>query len=343
VSKLGRTLEQIAAIVGQSEVVGDGSFLCQRVAPLDSATEDDLSFVRDRKAEKLARESSAGVLVVGELFTGTEAHQLVVPDVMAAMIQVLAYIGKQKRLQAPAVHPRASVAEDASLGEDVIVGAGAVVSSGAVVGDRTVIYANAYVGLRSRIGADSIIHPNVSIMEDVTIGERAIVHSGTVIGCDGYGFVAHQGRQIKVPQVGEVVIGDDVEIGACATIDRATIARTEIGRGTKIGDLVHIAHNVQIGEDVLLLPTVAISGSTKVEDRVIFAGRSGCAGHLTIGEGAILGAATIVYKDVEPGAVLWGSPARDKATEMRVQSALSKLPEMMKEIREMRRALSDDE
>lgn len=342
-SKLGLTLNQIAEYVDGAQIVGNSGFFCRSVAPLDSATANDLSFVRDGKARKQVSQSRAGALVVDERLEGVDAHQLVVPDVMAAMIRVLDYVATVKRKHEVAIHPQAVVAKDAEIGSDVVIGAGAVVEAGAVVGDRAMIYANTYIGLRSRVGDDSIVHPNVTIMEDVTIGDRAIVHSGTVIGCDGYGFVPFEGRQVKVPQVGEVVIGDDVEIGACTTIDRGTISATEIARGTKIGDLVHIAHNVQIGEDVLLLPTVAVSGSTKVGDRAIFAGRAACAGHLTIGEGAVLGAATSVYKDVEPGAVLWGSPARDKATEMRVQSALSKLPEMMKEIREIRRALSDDE
>jgi UDP-3-O-[3-hydroxymyristoyl] glucosamine N-acyltransferase len=342
-SRLGLTLQQIVELIEGSSVVGDSGFLCESVAPLQLAGENDLSFVRDSKAEKLAKRSRAGALVVREALDDVNACQLVVPDVMTAMIRVLERIGSKKRLQPIGVDPRAMVDDDADLGADVVIGPGAVVSKGAAIGDRAVIYGNAYVGLRSRIGEDSIIHPNVTIMEDVTIGKRTIIHGGTVIGSDGYGFVPHQGKQVKVPQVGEVVIGDDVEIGACSTIDRATIARTLIGNGTKIGDLVHVAHNVEIGEDVLLLPTVAISGSTKMGNRVIFAGRAACSGHLKIGDDAVLGAAAIAFKDVEQGAVLWGNPARDKTTEMRIQSILPKLPEMAKEIRRLRRAITEDE
>jgi len=341
-AKLGLTLQQIAELVEEARVIGDESFLCRSVAPLESASGEDLSFVRNRKAERVAGRSGAGALVVSEVLEGLQVHQLVVPDVMAAMILVLQRIGEEKRRQPAGVDPRAIIGDGVELASEVTIGAGAVVCKGAEIGSRAVIYSNAYIGFRSRIGEDSIIHPNVTIMEDVTIGKRAIIHGGTVIGCDGYGFVQHQGRQVKVPQVGEIVIGDDVEIGACATIDRATIGRTEIGNGTKIGDLVHIAHNVEIGEDVLLLPQSAISGSAKVGDRVIFAGRAACSGHLTIGEGAVLGAAAVTYKDVAPGAVLWGNPAHDKATEMRIQSILPKLPEMVKELRKLRRAVSED-
>ena len=342
-SKLNLTLAQVASLVGEGRVVGDAEYLCRAVVPLESAGAADLSFVRDRKAEKAARESRAGALVVSEQLEGIDAHQLVVPDTMQALIRVLERIGRDKRRQSIGVHPRAVVEEGVELGSDIVIGAGAVVCRGAEIGDRVIVYANAYVGRRSRIGEDSLIYPNVTIMEDVTIGKRAIIHSGTVIGCDGYGFVAHEGKQTKVPQVGEIVIGDDVEIGACSTIDRATIASTRIGNGTKIGDLVHIAHNVDIGDDVLLLPTVAISGSVSVGNRVIFAGRAGCAGHVTIGEGAVLGATTVAYKDVPAGAVLWGNPAHDKTTEMRIQSLLPRLPEIVRELRELRRSVKAPE
>ena len=208
-AKLGLTLQQVADLVEEARIIGDGSFFCRSVAPLESASREDLSFVRDRKAEKVAYRSAAGALVVSEALEGSGANQLVVSDVMAAMIRVLQSIGDQKRRQPAGVDAQAIVDGSAELGSEVTIGAGAVVCEGAVIGDRAVIYPNAYVGFRSRIGADSLIHPNVTIMEDVTIGERAIIHGGTVVGSDGYGFVQHDGKHVKVPQVGEVVIGDD--------------------------------------------------------------------------------------------------------------------------------------
>ena len=179
----------------------------------------------------------------------------------------------------------------------------------------------------------------VTVLEDVTIGNRVLIHAGTVVGSDGYGFLQLEGRHLKIPQVGRVVIGDDVEIGALTTIDRATLDETVIGRGTKVGDLCHIAHNCRIGEDALILPTVAISGSVTVGDRVLFAGRSGCADNLTVGEGAVLGGTAVAFKDVPAGATLWGNPARDKTLEMRIQATMRHLPEMQRDLRAVKKKL----
>ena len=154
-----------------------------------------------------------------------------------------------------------------------------------------------------------------------------------MIGADGYGYIQSEGKHLKVPQVGEILIGDDVEIGALTTVDRATVDQTTIGRGTKIGDMCHVAHNCDVGEDVLLLPTSQMGGSVTVGDRAVFAGRAACIDNLEIGAGATLGATAVAFKDVAPGAVLWGIPARDKRKEMRTQVALGRLPEMQKELR----------
>jgi UDP-3-O-[3-hydroxymyristoyl] glucosamine N-acyltransferase len=191
------------------------------------------------------------------------------------------------------------------------------------------------------IGADTMLAPNVVIMEDVTIGERVIIHGGTVVGGDGYGFLQHDGKHVKIPQVGAIEIGDDVEIGALTTIDRATVDTTVIGRGTKIGDLVHVAHNCDVGQDVLLLPTVAVSGSARIGDRAILAGRSGVADGVTVGEDAILGGCCVTYKDVDAGANLWGNPARDRMLQMRIEATLSMLPEMKRELRDLRKKLGN--
>jgi UDP-3-O-[3-hydroxymyristoyl] glucosamine N-acyltransferase len=335
-AKLEKTLVEIAEIAGGGSIVGESDFFCSRVAPLEEAEADELSFVRDRKSLADARKTRAGALVVAEELPDFGGQQLVVEDPFAAMIAVLQIVAIEKRRQPVGVDPLARIEEGVELGQDVIVGAGAVIRSGAKIGDRAVIHPQVHVGFRSVIGEESVIHPQVVIMEDVTIGRHVVVHGGTVIGCDGYGYVPAEGRQVKVPQVGEVVVGDDVEVGALVTIDRATIGATVIGRGTKIGDLVHVAHNCRIGEDVLLLPTAAVSGSVTVGDRAIFAGRAGCAGHLTIGEDARLGATSVAYKDVPPGAVLWGNPAKEKTHEMRVQLLLARLPEIYRELQSLK-------
>jgi len=338
-SQLRMTLAEIQAYVDEGEVVGSPDFFCRSVASLDKAGDDQLSFVKDRRYFDKARRTGAGALLVPERIEGFEGNQLVVSDSHRVFGQLLTKIATEKRRQPPGIHPGAHVDESAEIGSDVTIGGGAVVREGAMIGDRSVLYANTYVGQRSVIGADTVLYPNVLILEDVTIGDRVLIHGGTVVGSDGYGFVQHEGQHIKIPQVGAVVIGDDVEIGALTTIDRATLDQTVIGRGTKIGDLCHIAHNCQIGENVLVLPTVAISGSVTVGDGAIFAGRSGCADNLTIGEGAVLGGTSVAFKDVPAGAQMWGNPARDKMQEMRIQGVLRHLPEMQRELRAVKKKL----
>jgi len=336
-SQLGMTLAEIQAFVGEGEIVGSPDFFCQSVASLEKAGGDEISFVKARRYFDIAQTTGAGALLVPERIEGFAGNQLIVSDSHRVFGQLLAKIALEKRQQPLGIHPGAHVDESAKIGTDITIGVGAVVREGATIGDRSILYSNSYVGQRSVVGADTVLYPNVLILEDVTIGDRVLIHGGTVVGSDGYGFVQHEGRHIKVPQVGAVVIGDDVEIGALTTIDRATLDETVIGNGTKIGDLCHIAHNCQIGENVLVLPTVAISGSVTVGDGAIFAGRSGCADNLTIGEGAVLGGTSVAFKDVPAGAQMWGNPARDKMQEMRIQGVMRRLPEMQRDLRAVKK------
>lgn len=335
-SHLAMTLDEVRSFVGEGEIVGSTSFYCQSVASLESATEDQLSFVKHESNFERARSSRAGALLVPAVIEDLATNQLVVDNPYAVFGVLLRKIALEKRTHPSGIHPTAAVDASASLDDNVTIGAGAVVRENAVLGEGSVLYPNTYVGQRSNIGSDCVLHPGVVVLEDVTLGNRVIIHSNTVIGSDGYGYIQHEGRHLKVPQVGEVVIGDDVEIGSLATIDRATLDRTVVGRGTKIGDLVHVAHNCQIGEDVLLLPTVAISGSVTVGDRAIFAGRSGCSDNITIGEDAVMGGTSVAWKDVPAGAQMWGNPARDKMLEMRIQGALRKLPQLQRDLRAVR-------
>ncbi len=338
-SRLQMTLAEVRDEVGGGELHGDPAFVCRAVAPLERAGPDDLSYVKGRRQLAGARDSGAGALLVPEPVEGSGAHQLVVPDPAAAFGRLLARIAREKRRQPAGVHPQAVVDPGAEIGAGVTIGAGAVVREGAKIGDRAVLYPNVYVGQRSSVGEDSVLHPGVVVMEDVAIGRRVVIHGGTVVGCDGYGYLQREGRHLKVPQVGDIVIGDDVEIGALVTVDRATIDRTTIGRGTKIGDLSHVAHNVEIGEDVLVLPTSAISGSVKVGDRAILAGRAGAIDNIEIGAGAMLGATSVAFKDVPAGAQVWGTPARDKMTEIRAQSAFGRLPDLLRDLRRIKKRL----
>lgn len=335
-AKLDLSLTEVARLV-DGEIFGDPSFHCHDLASLDAAGKADLSFIKSSKLEKRARASAAGALMVPRRIDGLAAHQVVVAEPFAAFVRLLEKIAEEQRPVPEGVSAGAFVDPSARLQPDVAIGPGAVIEREVEIGGGTVIHAGAYVGARSRIGELCVLHPGVVVREDVTLGARVVVQPGAVLGADGYGYLQVDGRHHKVPQVGEVVVGDDVEIGALTTIDRATVDRTVIGRGTKIGDLVHLAHNCTVGEDVLLFPTVAISGSCRIGDRVIFAGRSGCSDNLEFGDDAVIGGTAVAWKDVPAGAQMWGNPAREKTRELRIQTVLAKLPEMQKKLRALER------
>jgi UDP-3-O-[3-hydroxymyristoyl] glucosamine N-acyltransferase len=227
----------------------------------------------------------------------------------------------------------------------VTVGPYAVVEEDAALGDRVRIGAHAVVGARCRIGDESVLHPHVVLYAGTQIGSRVILHSGVCLGVDGFGYVPTAEGIEKVPQVGACVVGDDVEIGGNCVIDRGSIGRTELGSGTKLDNLVHIAHNVRIGKGVLLAGMTGIAGSAEIEDGVMTGGQVGIAGHVTVGTGSRIGAQGGVIGDIEPGATVSGYPARDHRGYMRAMGAVFKLPDALKKVRELERrlqALEDD-
>jgi UDP-3-O-[3-hydroxymyristoyl] glucosamine N-acyltransferase len=209
------------------------------------------------------------------------------------------------------------------------------------VGPRAIVLAGCYVGAGARIGADAFLYPNVTVRERCEIGERVIVHSGTVIGSDGFGFVRDGQVHRKLPQVGNVVVEDDVELGACVTIDRATTGTTRIGAGSKIDNLVQIAHNVQVGKNCIIVAQVGISGSTVLGDDVVLAGQVGVVGHIEIGAGAMIGAKSGVSKSVKPGEKLFGIPALPVTQAMRIEASLRHLPELIQTVRHLKRRVEE--
>jgi UDP-3-O-[3-hydroxymyristoyl] glucosamine N-acyltransferase len=278
------------------------------VAPLAEAEESQLSFLSNPKYAPQLASTNAGAVLISEDAAGDDERFIRVANPYFAMASVVAKFFAY-RPTPKGIAPLASIASTATLGANVAIGPFTTIGDDAVIGDGVVIYQNVSIEAGTVIGDGTVVYPQVSIYERSIIGKRCIIHSGTVIGADGYGFATHGGRHHKIPQIGIVRIGDDVEIGAGCTIDRAALGETSIGDGTKIDDQVMVAHNVKVGKHCLLVAQVGIAGSTELGDYVVVAGQSGFAGHLTIGNGVQVAAKSAVLDDVADGVKVMGIPA----------------------------------
>ncbi|HKY33365.1 MAG TPA: UDP-3-O-(3-hydroxymyristoyl)glucosamine N-acyltransferase [Candidatus Polarisedimenticolia bacterium] len=326
----GFALEDLARRL-KGRVLGDPRLQVRGVAPLGAAGPHDLSFLANRRYLHEARNSRAGAILVAEGTDLPGRTLLVVPDPYAGLAAALDLFHPAERPR-PGVSPRSIVAASSTVGEGASVQAGAVLGERCRLGARAVVMAGAVLGDDVSVGEDTTIHPNVIIYPRCVLGSRVIVHAGTVIGSDGFGFAREGEAHRKIPQVGNVVIGDDVEIGANVAIDRGTFGSTVIGRGTKIDNLVQIGHNVQVGENSILVAQAGISGSTRLGRGVIFAGQSGAAGHLTIGDGARVGAKSAVVQDVPPGGFVIGHPAIEAGAWRRAAVLFARLPELRRRL-----------
>lgn len=300
-------ISEIVAFVG-GRYVGPAGRTVDGVAPLAEAGEAQLSFLSNPKYVTQLASTRAGAILVGPDVHGDDERFIRVGNPYVAMASVVAkYFDLRPMPQG--ISPLASIAPSAKLGANVAVGPFSTIADDVVVGDGVVIFQNVSIEAGSMIGEGTIVYPQVSIYDRSIIGSRCIIHSGVVIGADGYGFATEGGRHHKIPQIGVVRIGDDVEIGAGSTIDRAALGETIIGDGTKIDDQVMVGHNVKIGRHCLLVAQVGIAGSTELGDGVVVAGQSGFAGHLRIGNGVQVAAKSAVFNDVPDGAKVMGIPA----------------------------------
>src|SRR5258706_1808775 len=331
---ISRTLAELAEALGGT-VVGDPRTVIRGVAGIREAGASDITFLANARYEAHLAETRAAAVICSR-----EPRQCTIP-----MLQVdNPYLAFQKAVKvfrpdpyrsASGVHASAVVAPDATVGTAVSIGAHCVVERGAHLGDRVVLMPGSYVGALASVGDDSFLYPNVVIREECVLGARCILHPGVVIGGDGFGYALDDGRYQKVPQVGNVVIGDDVEIGANTTVDRATTGSTRVGDGTKIDNLVQIGHNVVIGRHCIIVAQVGISGSAELEDHVTVAGQAGLAGHLKLGKGSTVAAQSGVPRSIRPGAVVSGSPAMPHNVWGRLVALLPKVPQLFQRTRDL--------
>lgn len=328
------TLGEIARFVG-GELVGESGIEITGISGIKEAVEGDITFLANPKYFPLIHTTKAAAIITSRDVVDFTKPLIKTEDPSFAFAKVVELIIPKTRSDPKGIHPTAVVSSKAILGKDVSVGAHTIIEDDALIQDGTIIYGLCYIGSKVKIGKNCLIYSNVSIRESVEIKNNVIVHCGAVIGSDGFGFTMLRGAQYKIPQIGNVVIEDDVEIGANVTIDRARFDKTVVGRGTKIDNLVHIAHNVIIGENCTIIAQAGISGSTTLGKGVILAGQAGLVGHIHIGDGAIVAAQAGVTKSVESNTKVSGYPAKPHNLAKRVNACLQRLPETYDKIKEL--------
>jgi len=337
----GKSLKELAEHVG-GEVRGDGQIAIKAVSTLDKAGASEITFLNNKKYEPLLKTTKASAVIVAKPVE-TNAALLITEDPYYALMQIAVLLHGHRKHKKVGISKRASVAETAKLGTNCNVYDFALISENARIGKNCCIYPGAFIGPDVKMGDDCIVYANAVIYDGCEIGNRVIIHANAVIGEDGYGFATHKGEHHKIPQIGRVVLEDDVEIGACCTIERATLGDTIIGKGAKVGDMVAIGHGTKVGAHCLLVPQVGISGSTTLGHHCVVGGQVGIVGHIKIGNMVTIGAQSGVGHDIPDGATILGSPALDANKTKRVYASIQHLPEMRKSIRDLEKRLAEQE
>jgi len=334
-----RTLQELADILG-GVVLGDAAHSVNGLAPLEAATSDKITFLANPRYASKVQETGAGAVLMaagGERYD-RNVIEVANPYLAFAKLLTLFYVQKHPVL---GVSPQAHIGGNVSIGGDVTIYPGASVGDGVKLGDRCVIHPGAVLYSGVVVDEDTVIHANVTVRERCRIGKRCVIQPGAVIGSDGFGYAPDGSSYYPIPQIGIVVLDDDVEIGANSCIDRAALETTRIRRGTKLDNLVQIAHNCQIGEDCMIVSQVGISGSTKIGNHVTLAGQVGVAGHLAIGDNVMVGAQSGVPGSLAANAGYSGSPALPHKEWLKAMAVVSKLPEMRKSVAAMEKRIAE--
>ncbi len=337
---LSMTAAELAEATG-GKLVGDATVAVHAIAPLDRAGPEDLSFLASARYASLMEDTGAGIVLVSPELKETGGRckaRIVVSNPHDALLALIPRFYRPV-VHPTGIHPAARIGRNVLVGDNVCIEAGAVVEDDVVIGERTWIATQTVIGAGTKLGDDCQIFPQVVVYPHTRIGSRCIVHSGARLGSDGFGYVQKdvggQMAHVKIPHVGRLIVGNDVEIGANCAIDRGSVDDTVIGAGTKIDNLVHIAHNVRIGRLCLITAQVGFAGSVRVEDGVTFGGQAAVAGHVTIGAGARIAGQSGVIGDVPAGETWSGYPARPHKEALRASAALFKLPDLLKRIEQL--------
>jgi UDP-3-O-[3-hydroxymyristoyl] glucosamine N-acyltransferase len=333
------TVAQIAEKI-QGEVIGDGAVLLTGFTSADRAGAGELTFAEKDSYFAAADASQAAAILVAGPFQSATKALIRVPNARVAAAKVLALFYSPEA-PPPGIHPSATIAASARIDPTAHVGPGCVVGAGVKIGARSVLKGGNHLGPDCQLGDDVCLFPNVVLYARTQVGHRVAIHAGTVIGSDGYGYVFDQGRHLKMPQVGSVIIHDDVEIGANTCIDRGALGPTVIGAGTKIDNLVHVAHNVAIGQHCLIMGQVGFAGSTRLGDYCVIASQTGIADHLTLGRQVTVGGKSGVMRDIADKETVMGFPAVPQNQAKRQWIAIQKLPEMMSRMRELEKQVAE--
>jgi UDP-3-O-[3-hydroxymyristoyl] glucosamine N-acyltransferase len=336
------TLGELAKMI-RGNPVGDPRLCITGIAPVESAGAGDIVFAENPKILQMATRSHAGAVIAkhGESLQGKPG--IFVENPRFAFAKVLGIFAPDVSHPPEGVHEESSVAESAVIGKGARIGPNVIIQAHVVLGEGIVLYPGVYVGEHTKIGDGTVIYPNAVIRERVSIGKHVVIHGGAVIGSDGFGFVAHDGVHHRVPQIGTVIIEDDVEIGANSCIDRATMGATVIGRGTKIDNLVQIGHNVRIGKHCIVVAQTGIGGSSEIGEGSVLAGQAGVSDHVRIGPASIVAGCTLVSTNLPPGAFVSGRPARPHKEQLKMEAAYRKLPDVVEKVRELEKRLSEIE
>ena len=343
--KKGRTVEELAAFLAQP-LAGDGSVVIERVASIDAAEAGSVSFVENQKSLEETKNCGASCLIVSSIAEARQALPQVPAFIEAAQpklaFALIAEILHPPKRREPFIHDSAAIASTADIDLTVSIGPHVAIGENTRIGAGTRIEAGVAIGDHVAIGQDCVLHPGVVLYDNVTISDRVVLHAGVCIGADGFGYVRGELSYHKFPQVGTVVIEDDVELGAQTCVDRAALGQTRIGKGTKLDNMVHVGHNCDIGERVVIAAQTGISGSVVIEDDCVIGGQVGFGDHIRVLSGAVIGskAGILPGKIVRPG-VWWGIPIQPLDEYKRLNAHLGRLPQMREEIKELRRRLEE--